>query len=121
MPPDKNPRLDQAVRDQRRRNRLGDEAECQTCGDSTLTHLTKVMGLVLCQCCLALARGRTILEAHHIAGRHEGPTLLVCGNCHGELSDLQRDWPEDASLAERLELGMADIELVLARRDARDE
>lgn len=35
-----------------------------------------------------------ILEAHHVAGRrHDDITVLVCRNCHGKVSDDQRDYP----------------------------
>ncbi len=117
-PPERNAALDQAVREQRRRNRLGEDACCEACGESTLTHLVKVIGLVLCQCCLSVARRRTVLEAHHIAGRHEGPVLLVCGNCHSELSELQRAWPSGLSRAGRLERGMTEISELQARKAA---
>jgi hypothetical protein len=110
--------LDRAVREQRRRNRVGEDACCETCGDSTLTHLVKVIGLVLCQCCLAVARGRNVLEVHHIAGGHEGPTLLVCANCHTELSELQRAWPSGLSFAERLERGTRDVAQLQVRKVA---
>ena len=35
-----------------------------------------------------------ILEAHHVAGRkHDDITVLVCRNCHGKVSDDQKDYP----------------------------
>lgn len=39
------------------------------------------------------------LEQHHIAGRkHHDDTVIVCRNCHSELSDLQLDhFPYDRS------------------------
>lgn len=104
--------VSRALREQRRRYRFGDEASCECCGDSTLLHLARVERNVVCACCLALARGREILESHHVAGHGEGPTVVVCGNCHTELSELQREWLDEPDLRVRLNRGYADIEMV---------
>ena len=32
----------------------------------------------------------TLLEKHHLAGRHEGPVVPVCRNCHAELTEIQQ-------------------------------
>jgi hypothetical protein len=104
-----------ALREQRRRNRFGDNAACECCGASTLVHLAKVEGYVVCACCLALARGREILELHHLPGHGKGPTVRVCASCHAELSELQRDWLAEPDLEIRLARGYADVEAVRAR------
>lgn len=46
----------------------------------------------------------SLLEAHHLAGRHEGITVLLCRNCHAELSEKQRDWPEETMKSSRTPL-----------------
>ena len=56
------------------------------------------------------------LEKHHVAGRPYHNTMIIeCRNCHSDLSDLQKDHPEQISkipgFDERLVhflLGMAD-------------
>src|SRR4051812_49353572 len=93
--------LARELREQRRHERFGDQAECECCGNSTLKQLAKVERHVVCACCLALARGREILELHHLAGHGQGPVVRVCGNCHAELSDLQRDWPPTLTFRDR--------------------
>jgi len=59
------------VRKQRRLETLGtNEPRCGTCGECD---------------------DRT-LEAHHVAGRKNGPaTVIVCRNCHRKVSDDQED------------------------------
>lgn len=106
-----------AVREGRRFERFGDDAECETCGDSTLTHLNRVKDHTLCACCLALARGRETLEIHHVPGHNQKPTIRVCANCHAELSELQRSWLHlDPTVEQRTELGWNDVALVASHR-----
>jgi hypothetical protein len=113
--------LSRALREQRRRNRFGDDAACEVCGTTTLAHLTKVDWLTVCACCLALARGRELLEEHHVAGQGEGPTVRVCGNCHAELSDYQREWPDGLELPKRYAQGVIEFaKLGLRKRDERE-
>jgi hypothetical protein len=107
--------LARAIRAQRRSHRFGDDATCECCGDSTLVHLAKIEGYVVCACCLALARGRAILELHHLAGHGEGPIVQVCANCHAELSELQRDWLDGPDFATRLARGYKDFQAVRSR------
>jgi hypothetical protein len=104
-----------ALREQQRHHRFGDDATCECCGDSTLIHLAKVATHLVCACCLALARGREILELHHLAGRGDGPTVRVCVNCHAELSELQRDWLEEPDAGTRLARGRQDLEALKGR------
>ncbi len=81
------------LRAQGRADRLGLEATCACCGDTTLVHLNRLREHEVCGCCLALSQGkRLILEGHHLAGRSEGPVVDVCRNCHLELTELQRSW-----------------------------
>ena len=106
-----------AFREQRRRERFGDEDACETCGLTTLEALNRVDAHVVCACCLALARGREVLEVHHLAGRHDGPTVRVCANCHAELSERQRDWLWMTSHDSRLARGRADAEALRADKE----
>jgi hypothetical protein len=99
-----------ALREQQRRYRFGDDAACECCGDSTLTHLARIATCVACACCLAIARGREVLEVHHLGGRGEGPTVRVCANCHAELSELQRDWLDEPDTEIRLTRGREDLD-----------
>lgn len=64
------------------------------------------------------------LERHHIAGRaHANDTVIVCRNCHRELSDKQKDHPAlkspTSDPVERIAhflLGLADLfELLVAK------
>ena len=38
---------------------------------------------------------RSLLEEHHIAGAHQGETIIICRNCHAILTDSQLDWPNN--------------------------
>ena len=59
-----------------------------------------------------------VLEKHHIAGRaHHKDLAIVCRNCHGKLSDQQRDHHLEGRLPSKVEyaklehyhLGLADL------------
>jgi len=68
-------------RTQRKINELGcRNPKCQICGETDPAMLTRQKSL--------------FLEEHHIAGNHEGDTIIVCLNCHAKLTDNQLDWPE---------------------------
>lgn len=104
------------LREQARIDRFGIDAACSCCGDTTLIHLNRLAERDICGCCLAIVQGkRAILEGHHLAGHSEGPVVLVCGNCHLELTELQRGWPENIVLETRLELGLSDLVAVRRR------
>ena len=68
-----------AVRQAKRAQRIGTDAACVRCGYRTLESLLRV--------------DRTLLERHHVAGRanDEDLTVVVCRNCHGELTEALRD------------------------------
>jgi hypothetical protein len=108
--------LRRAVRAMRVSNRLGEDAQCATCGDTFAIHLARAGGITVCACCLAVGRGRDIFERHHIAGEHEGQTVEVCANCHCELTELQRDWPKSLGFDERFALGLDDIRSLRKQR-----
>lgn len=64
------------------------------------------------------------LEAHHIAGRKfDDDTVIVCRNCHRDLSDVQKDHPRQQTnelhIAERIGhylLGLADLLRLVVER-----
>lgn len=65
------------LREQRRKNVLGEILPfCLLCGENDLSVLRKA-------------------ENHHIAGGHEGETMIVCRNCHARLTDHQLDWDNE--------------------------
>lgn len=65
------------LRQEAQLQKLGsDKPVCCLCGYADPTGLIKA--------------DKTLLEKHHLAGRHEGPTVLVCRNCHAELTDVQQ-------------------------------
>ena len=68
-----------AVRQARRSRRVGTDAACVLCGYRTPESLLRV--------------GRTLLERHHVAGcaNDADLTVVVCRNCHGELTEALRD------------------------------
>ncbi|MBN2113690.1 MAG: hypothetical protein JW785_06135 [Acidimicrobiia bacterium] len=50
---------------------------------------------ILCYEHRAELAGRSWVEAHHVAGRHNDPTVvMVPANEHRLLNDRQRDWPQ---------------------------
>lgn len=66
---------------QRKINELGRNPKCQICGENDITML--------------IPTAKSLLEKHHIAGNHEGETIIVCRNCHAKLTDAQLDWPAE--------------------------
>ena len=68
-----------AVRQAKRARRIGTDAACVLCGYCTPESLLRV--------------DRTLLERHHVAGRANDAdlTVVVCRNCHGELTEQCRD------------------------------
>lgn len=71
-------------RRQRRKNELGSlKPKCAMCGEEDITTLLR-----------ATKAERTFLEEHHIAGGHQGETILLCRNCHAKETDKQLNWPD---------------------------
>jgi hypothetical protein len=68
-----NDNLDQERRKQARLEKLGtDSPRCGTCGRT----------------------GWRVMELHHIAGQHhDETTVILCANCHREVTDDQKDHP----------------------------
>jgi len=107
------------LRAQGRADRLGLDAACACCGDTTLVHLNRLREHEVCGCCLALSQGKLlILEGHHLAGRSEGPVVDVCRNCHLELTELQRSWARALPFDTRLDRGLGDL-VEVRRRHAK--
>lgn len=99
------------VRKVRRARRLGPDAVCVRCGVRDPVQLIRA--------------GRSLLEEHHVAGYVNDPalTVVVCRNCHAELSEAQRDdaldlrFRADKMSLERLEgvlRGLAEFFALLA-------
>jgi hypothetical protein len=87
--PDAAARREQALR------RLGTRTpRCQVCGEADPIVLTGTTPDILCATCRQQVQGRSGIEQHHVAGRHNDPlTVPVDANDHRRLSDAQRDWP----------------------------
>lgn len=112
--------LRRALREQGRESRFGPDARCELCGDSTLVHLQRIRDRVLCACCGAVSKRLQIMEEHHLAGFGEGPTFRLCANCHGELSEAQRQWLDRAlPFLKRLERGLDDFERIAREKGRR--
>jgi hypothetical protein len=72
-------------RKQRKINELGTrEPKCQICGQEDIFSLAADKVKVT----------KSILERHHIPGKHEGEEIIVCLNCHARLTDGQLDLPD---------------------------
>src|SRR5215207_10054283 len=88
--------INRAARTTARTSRLGMNARCHQCGWTDPMALTRGEIGILCYECLAIAQGRTPVEAHHVLGRaNDATTIPVPGNLHRHLSEQQRDWPDD--------------------------
>ncbi len=68
---------------------------CQHCRETDPLALLGIHPDIVCYECSCRQAGRSWTEEHHPAGRHNSPvTVIVPGNDHRVLSDMQRDWPE---------------------------
>lgn len=92
---------DRLAREDKKRARLGQYAECADCGETEIRLLQRTrMGAVngtdiLCARCRLIRQGQHPKEAHHLAGRHNDPTTAkIDANDHAVLTDAQQDWPE---------------------------
>ena len=76
-----------ALRRERRRYRLGDDAACSFCGEGDSVVLKKITDKALRR-----AIRRKILEAHHPVGAAHDPELRIwlCLNCHAKATEGQR-------------------------------
>lgn len=78
----------------RRVRRLGKGAICGRCGERDARALVVGTNPILCYQCLAAARGRPAMEEHHLAGRRNSTfTVMVPGNDHRVLNEMQKRWP----------------------------
>jgi hypothetical protein len=81
---------------QRIRNKLGSRSpKCCICGYAGIAALTKFQTERLTQ------KSRSILQEHHVAGLHEGGTIIVCLTHHAELTNDQLHWPDDLKRKDR--------------------
>ena len=83
-----------AARQARAQRRVGEGAIC-ACGEARPEALITGRKKTICFTCDALQRGKSLLEAHHVAGRANSPvTFEVPINDHrADLSVAQYDWP----------------------------
>jgi hypothetical protein len=78
-------------RDAAQMRRLGtDEPMCVICGETDPDQLT--------------TGARTLLEDDHLAGRHEGPTVVLCLNHHAKRTAQGQHGPQRFLAADRTEL-----------------
>jgi hypothetical protein len=85
------------TRQQMRRRVLGKGAACARCGWTDTAALTKTKNTpILCYECRCHTCGRSGLEQHHHLGRAVDPaTIPAPGNIHRDLSERQRQWPQE--------------------------
>jgi hypothetical protein len=77
----------------RRQRTLGPDARC-ACGEADLRCLVITGEGVQCYACRGSQVGRSGIERHHVAGRHNlSGTVPIPSNDHRVLSDFQQDWP----------------------------
>jgi hypothetical protein len=82
------------LREQRKINELGTrEAKCQICGEEDIFSMATEK----------VKATKSILEKHHLLGKHEGEEIIVCLNCHARLTDEQLDYPEGVMADNRTE------------------
>jgi hypothetical protein len=68
--------------------------QCQHCTETNALALSGIHPDCQCYEHVRLTSGRSPVEYHHLAGRHNDPfTLPIPGNDHRVLSDLQQEWP----------------------------
>jgi len=72
------------------------QPRCSRCSEGAPAALSRRGDVLLCYECLAVATGRAVLEGHHLFGRRNDPAMTrQPGNRHRELTDSQRDWPQE--------------------------
>jgi hypothetical protein len=88
--------------DERREQRLralgtrSPQCAAPGCEETDPFGLTGVAPHIVCPEHLADAQGRSRVESHHVAGRHNDPcTIPTLANDHGALSALQASWPRE--------------------------
>jgi hypothetical protein len=90
-------RSSKELREERAFQRFGTrKPNCRECSETNPIALTGTYPNILCYECQAKGQGRSTIELHHFAGRHNNKTVLaVPGNDHRILSDMQKEWPEN--------------------------
>lgn len=94
MAPRRKDPIKVAARHAGAQRRIGEGSVC-TCGEKGPEALIEGRKPNVCYECDAKRRGKSTLEAHHVAGRANDPTMIeVPTNDHrAELSVDQYDWP----------------------------
>lgn len=89
-------KLDQSLRLERKRQRLGEGARCQICGQTDIRVLELSRERVLCSECRHEVQGKPPVEKHHPAGRNNDSFYVpLPANDHAILTDCQNDWPTE--------------------------
>lgn len=83
------------IREEQQYRRLGTrKPSCNVCEEREPAALTGTDPNIVCYECLALKKGKSTVEQHHMAGQHNDSfTVPIPANEHRILSDMQRDWP----------------------------
>ncbi|MGH7239427.1 MAG: hypothetical protein ACREHG_05085 [Candidatus Saccharimonadales bacterium] len=77
----------------RREQRTALEGARCACGETDRRALMIESEPLTCYQCAAKRDGKSGVERHHVAGRHNSPvTIAIPANDHRILSDLQQDW-----------------------------
>jgi hypothetical protein len=86
---------DSELRKEKRLRKLGTRnPSCRECQETTPFALTGTAPNILCQEHRNSKDGRSQVEAHHFAGKHNHSfTVPIPANDHRVLSELQNDWP----------------------------
>jgi hypothetical protein len=77
--------------------RVGEDAKCETCGETRTGALNSTQRPLKCEECQRKTEGRTTMDAHHIAGKANSPiTTSIPANDHrAELTVAQHNWPRE--------------------------
>lgn len=75
---------------------LGKQRECACCAESRVFALDRNTNPRLCFKCKRAHEGKNTMDNHHVPGKaNSDMTVRMPVNEHAELSEAQRDWPED--------------------------
>jgi len=77
--------------------RIGENKKCETCGETRPEALITGSEPIICAKCERKKRGRSTLDAHHVAGEsNSAATISIPVNDHrARLSPDQYDWPKE--------------------------
>lgn len=80
---------------ERRSKLFPPNTRCESCAETDPLVLIPDARMTLCADCDAIRHGRLPIEAHHLAGKLNGPwTIIVSANMHRRLTIRQRLRPD---------------------------